>query len=189
MSRDIVRTWEIELSQGFETTWVSLGDSRMTARGRAFGRDPWPYWLTYALETGDDYVTRRLVVEVESAPSTNRLDLARADDGEWTANGERVDHVAGALDCDLGKSPLTNTMPILRHRLHEQEARHDFVMAWVAVPELTVHRSEQTYEHIRRTAQGSIVRYIGGHRSFVGDLEVDPDGLLVNYPQLGHRIG
>jgi uncharacterized protein len=58
----------------------------------------------------------------------------------------------------------------------------DFVMAWVAVPDLTVHRSEQRYEPIDRNH----VRYVDP--SFEAVLELDDDGLVVHYPDLAERI-
>ena len=39
-------------------------------------------------------------------------------------------------------------MPVRRHRLHEQPGAVDFAMAWVSLPDLKVHRSEQRYEHL-----------------------------------------
>ena len=63
----------------------------------------------------------------------------------------------------------TNTMPVLRAGLLEAAAQpHDFVMAWVAVPDITVHRSEQRYEPIDRHH----VRYVGRDHSFKGVLEL-----------------
>jgi hypothetical protein len=188
---DTVATWAVELSGGFETAWVRLGDGRLDARGRAFGLDPEPYWLTYVLETGDDWVTRRLAVELETATTTRRLDLVRHGDGSWTAGGQRVDGVDGALDCDLGRSPLTNTMPVLRHGLHQRAGRHEFVMAWVSVDaqlDLGVHRSEQVYAHLRRQGEQAVVAYEGRHRGYRGELLVGPDGLLDRYPGLGQRV-
>jgi hypothetical protein len=186
-----VVTWDVEASGGTETAWVVLADGWLAARGRVLGFDPEPYWLTYALLTGDRYVTRRLLVEVEAPSGGRRLDLRRAGDGTWTANGEVVAAAAGALDCDLGLSPLTNTMPILRHRLHREPGEHGFAMAWVDVPALGVERSEQTYEHLRRTGVdgGAVVRFTSGGGSFVADLVLDRDGLLVDYPELARRRG
>lgn len=76
--------------------------------------------------------------------------------------------VLGAVDCDLGRSPLTNVMPVRRHRLHEAPGAVDFLMAWVSVPDLGVHRSRQRYEHLRPVAVDSpaVVRYVGAHRGF-----------------------
>jgi hypothetical protein len=168
-----------------EACELELGDGRLSARGTQIGCDPDAYKLEYQLETVDGWVTRSLVVEVWDGGVPRTLDLSRADDGSWTANGEPLPDVDGALDCDLGLCPLTNTMPVLRHRLLEPGAEpHDFVMAWVAVPELSVHRSEQRYEPI----DGGTVRYVGKHRDFVGELTFDRDGLVIRYPQLAERV-
>jgi uncharacterized protein len=186
-------TWMVEDGGGAETAWVTIGDGWLAARGRAMGLTPEPYWLTYELDTaaldgGDGYVTRRLTVEVDTAAGRSRLDLRRGDGGAWTANGQPVAAVAGALDCDLGRSPLTNTMPILRHRLHTGAGRQGFAMAWVSVPDLAVHRSEQSYEHLRRGDGGAVVRFESDGGAFVRDLVVDADGLLVDYPSLARRV-
>ena len=93
----------------------------------------------------------------------------------------------GAIDCDLGLCPLTNTMPVRRHGL-DQAGERDFLMAWVSVPDLGLHPSEQRYEHVRRHDHGAIVRYVGRHRDFVGELEFDADGLVHHYPELARRI-
>ncbi|WP_329315888.1 MULTISPECIES: putative glycolipid-binding domain-containing protein [unclassified Streptomyces] len=70
------------------------------------------------------------------------LELLRGDDdGRWTVNRRARAECDGALDCDLGLCPLTNTVPVRRHGLHlarEQGPGQQFLMARVAVPELTV---------------------------------------------------
>lgn len=124
------------------------------------------------------------------------------DGSDWSAEDGAVPgivdeaSIAGADDCDLGLCPVTNTMPMLRTVLGpsmitgpQPGPEINFVMAWVEVPSLRVIRSEQIYQ-LRRTAVDgtSVVRYIGLHRSFEGDLEVDLDGLVINYPQLARRV-
>ena len=183
------RTWAGLESGGFETTWVRFEDGRLRAHGRACGLDPEPYWVAYQLDTVDGWVTSQLVVEVDLEAGPRRLDLRRAGDGTWTANGAVVAAVAGALDCDLARSPLTNTMPMLRHGLHQAAGAHDFTMAWVSLPDLGVHRSEQHYEHLRSSATGALVRFASQDGTFVADLDVDPDGLVLDYPGLARRIG
>ena len=39
--------------------------------------------------------------------------------GGWRRDGAAAPELDGALDCDLGLSPLTNLMPVRRHALHE----------------------------------------------------------------------
>jgi hypothetical protein len=177
-----VISWEVVESKGLETAWVEFDGDALRARGRAVGTTPQPYWITYALDTADGFVTRRLLVEAATAHGTRVLDLRRDGEGRWTMNGERIPQVDGALDCDLGRCPLTNTMPVLRHGLHRAPGEREFVMAWVAVPELTVEPSRQTYTHLARTPEGGRVRFASG--DFRSDLEFDADGFVVEYPGL-----
>lgn len=79
-------------------------------------------------------------------------------------------------------------MPVRRHALHEGVGEIDFLMAWVSVPDLGVHPSKQRYEHVRRDADGAVVRYVGEHRSFVGELVFDADAIVRFYPELARRI-
>ena len=99
--------------------------------------------------------------------------------------GGDVAEFGGALDCDLGFSPLTNTMPVSRHRLHRESGRVDFVTVWISVPDLGVHALHQRYEHLGVDTDGAIVRYASveeRRETFTAELEIDPDGLVRRYP-------
>ncbi|MFC0602408.1 putative glycolipid-binding domain-containing protein [Streptomyces palmae] len=185
MADQRVVTWEVTGSGGYETAWVTLSGTGLRATGRVMGLRPEPYWMAYELETGHGYVTRRLQVTAETAGGTRRLDLRR-DGGTWTANDKPLPEVAGALDCDLGMSPLTNTMPVLRHQLHSGPGEHTFVMAWVSVPDLAVRPSRQTYTHVGLTERGARLHYAS--KGFAGDIEVGRDGLVLTYPGIGHLL-
>lgn len=178
---------------------VMLEDDRLTASGTQIGADPLPYRLDYQLRTGPEFVTAVLTVTCSGEGWQRNLELLRGPDGRWTcwsrytgsadlpAPGGDTVSFSEALDCDLGRCPLTNTMPVLRHGLMEGGKR-DFVMAWVSVPDLGVRRSEQRYEHVRRGPQGAVVRYVGRHRGFEGELRFDEEGLVVHYPALAERL-
>ncbi|MFC4029980.1 putative glycolipid-binding domain-containing protein [Streptomyces polygonati] len=185
MADERMLTWSVEESGGFESSWVVTGPGTLTARGRAVGVRPEPYWIEYVLETGRDCATRRLRVTAEDASGTRRLDL-RCEGGRWTADGRPLPELDGAVDCDLGRSPLTNTMPVLRHRLHREPGEFDFLMAFVPVPGLNVRASRQRYTHLGRTDGGGRVRYASG--DFRSDLEFDQDGLVLVYPGIARRL-
>jgi uncharacterized protein len=183
-----VFVWRTEGFEGLELARVEVDGTRIRATGRAIRAEPEPYSLDYALETAEGFVTTRLSVAVERGDRGGSLDLVRRRDGAWTANGEPLAGLETSLDCDLALSPLTNTMPILRHGLHRGGGPLDFVMAWVSVPDLSVHPSEQRYTFVGTGAGRRIVRYEGGHRSYVGDIEVDDDGFVLRYPDLAVRV-
>jgi hypothetical protein len=181
-----VLTWAVSASQGYETSWIELHGTTLQARGRAVGTTPEPYWVSYELQTGEDYVTRELRVHVANATGSHELLLLRDDDGRWTADGEPMPQLDGALDCDLGLCPLTNTMPVLRHGLQLTPGEQTFLMAWVSVPDLTVHAAPQTYTHLARTESGALVRFTS--EDFQRDVEFDLDGLVIDYPGLARRL-
>ncbi|MEV7993113.1 putative glycolipid-binding domain-containing protein [Streptomyces sp. NPDC086077] len=180
-------TWDVMASHGYGTAWVAFDGETLRARGRAVGTDPEPYWVSYELETRDGYVTRRLRVTTETSEVTRTLDLRHDGRGEWTADGQPFPEVHGALDCDLGLCPLTNTMPVLRYGLHRAAGEREFLMAWVSVPDLAVRPSVQTYTHLAATGGGGgRVRFASG--DFRSDLDFDADGLVVDYPELASRL-
>ncbi|MEV7559843.1 putative glycolipid-binding domain-containing protein [Streptomyces sp. NPDC089795] len=192
----LVRTWEIMPHAGYSTAWAELTGRRLGARGRAVGLVPEPYWVTYTLETGEDYVTSRLHVTVDPANTADggttgdlprSLDL-RNDAGRWTVDGTHRPDLDGALDCDLGLCPLTNTMPVLRHDLHRKPGSgpHDFLMAWVSVPDLAVSANPQTYTPLARDGHGARVRFTSG--DFHSDIEFDERGLVLDYPELATAL-
>jgi hypothetical protein len=102
----------------------------------------------------------------------------------------RLQRLAGSLDCDLGLSPITNSMPVLRHRLLEDEASVDLLMAWVSVPDLGVHPSRQRYTALRDLPDGNrLIRFESLDSTFMAELIFDRDGLVVDYPGIGRRLG
>ena len=52
--------WSIEETAGFDSAWASIDGDRLRAQGLSCGLRPTPYWVSYTIETGDGYVTRRV---------------------------------------------------------------------------------------------------------------------------------
>ena len=88
----------------------------------------------------------------------------------------------GGVDfVDLGFSPLTNSLPILRDRLHHDGEPRDYVMALVDVPSLEVAESRQRYEP---QSPGVVVFRSG---DFAARLELD-GAFVMLYPGLARRV-
>ena len=178
---------------GAEYASVALAYGKLVASGLAIGAEPLPYHLNYSLTCDDGYVTRQLRVRATGDGWNRSIDLSRDADGSWRLTAEAAGIVdlpppggdpasfAGALDCDLGLSPLTNTMPVLRHGLLGGGDPVGFLMAWVSVPDLSVIASEQRYTYVRPY----VVNYSSG--TFSEDITFDPNGLVVDYPSIGQR--
>jgi hypothetical protein len=188
-----------ELGPGAEFADVVIEGRRLAASGVAIGSAPIAYRLDYQLETQDDFITSGLLVTTKGEGWSRNLDLRRSPSGEWSIRtemdgflalpepgGEEAE-IAEALDCDLGLSPLTNSMPVLRHGLLRGGGPLDFLMAWVSVPDLAVHASRQQYAFVGKQGDVAIVRYRSLDGDFVADLSFDSDGLVIDYPGIGRR--
>src|SRR5262245_56529011 len=196
--RERAIAWDKDDAAGAEFVEVRLAGDALSARGVAIGGEPVAYRLDYTLETGSGFVTTRLDLTARGDGWRRTLDLRRGESGEWTASataegdppdsldapgsgpdrpGRGLAPLAGALDCDLGLSPLTNSMPVLRHRLLERDGSVDFLMAWVSVPDLGVHPSRQRYTALRDLSGGDrLIRFESLDSTFTADLTFDRDG-------------
>jgi hypothetical protein len=153
----------------FELAFVDHHDDRLTARGTQLRAG---YRLSYVLETSHLFVSEHLRAEVKAAHGTRTLDLGRG-------TKPLKDDV---LDLDLQASPLFNSLPVLRDRLHEGGVAREYTMAFVSLPDLSVERTAQRYVPLER----GVVRYRSG--TFTADIEFDVDGFVVRYPGLAERV-
>lgn len=193
--------WVKDRGNGHEFVEVAIGPASLSASGVAIGTHPVPYRVDYELETGPDFTTSRLTASTRGEGWRRSLDLRRAEDGTWNVTTERhgaapfgppggdMAAVAGALDCDLQLSPLTNSMPVLRHGMLAGGPAQEFLMAWVALPALSVVPSRQRYLPLGELPDGGrLVRYESIDGKFVAEISFDADGLVVDYPKLGRRL-
>ncbi len=182
-----------------ETAAVDLEEDGLKANGIQMGAEPAPFRVDYRLEASRGYVTTDLELTATAEAWSRRLLLRHDGSGGWRAEVSDSGDVLGgswdgslpdlseARDIDIENSPLTNTMPILRHGF-QHGGSGDFVMAFIRTPSLRVEASPQRYEHVRTTEGGSVVRYISRDGDFTAELELDADGLLVHYPRLARRV-
>src|ERR1700745_3513991 len=183
-------SWVKSDPPGAEFASVSISRDGLSASATAIGSSPSGYRLDYRLETGPGFVTRRLTVAARGDGWRRTRDRARLRSGRWLCAGvmSEMSAVRGALDCDLALSPLTNTMPVLRHGLLEGGGPHEFLMAWVSVPDLRVIPSVQRYRFMRKSGKNSIVRYEASSRDFAGALTFDQDGVGPDPPGTARSV-
>jgi len=192
--------WAKDDPFGVEFAEVTLMPSYLRAVGVAIGARPIPYRLDYTLETTSGFVTSRLQVSSRGEGWRRTLDLRRDAVGVWSvaAGGEgEVDlapaggdprNIAGAFDCDLGLSPVTNLMPILRHDLLSGGGPVELTTAWVSVPDLSVQPDGQRYTFLRAEADHHVIRYEATDGVFAADITLDPEGIVIDYPGIARRL-
>jgi hypothetical protein len=185
--------WIREDGSGAEYCFAELEGRTLRAEGVQLGTRPRAYRLDYQLATGPDFNTSSLQARASGELWERVLDLVRLPSGEWRCHSREsgapeLGHAggdpaawAGALDCDVAFSPLTNTMPILREGLVAGDGPVDLLVAWVSVPDLSVRLSRQRYEPISARR----VRYRSD--AFSAELELDADGFVRHYPGLARE--
>ena len=196
--------WTKDDPPGAEFAAIQLGSRRLRATGIAIGSDPEPYRLSFELQTREEYITDRAIVETQGAGWTRRLEIQRGAAGAWEAAtrstgqldmpaaGGELAELQAALDLDLGLSPVFNTMPVLRHGLHDGGSAKDLLMIWISVPDLSIHASPQRYTFLERCSDDRrLVRFstVGPGEDFTADVQFDADGLVIDYPGIARRIG
>lgn len=186
-SKKRMLSWAVQATNGFESAWLSLGKGLgFRAEGRILARTPEFYWAVYSLEVDSHGVTRKLSVTTETGHRRRRLEVRNGKKG-WSVMGRPAPEFLGALDCDIAYSPLTNTMPILRHQLHRKPGSMTFLMVFIEMPGLRVVPSRQTYTRLPKPPQKGLVHFSSG--GFKADLRVDSNGFVVEYPGIGERLG
>jgi uncharacterized protein len=133
-----------------------------------------PAHLRYHVDVDPQWRTRTVDIRITSGDGERRIAVDTDGEGRWRVGGEPVGELDGCLDVDLGWTPSTNTLPIRRLGL-EIGASESIRAAWVRFPEFAIEPAQQTYERLGAERW----RYASG--SFVADLDVDSEGLVLQY--------
>jgi uncharacterized protein len=145
-----------------------------------------PFRLAYQLAWDESWRLRDARFAVTTEDATRSLRLETDGTGRWRdVDGRALPALDGCIDIDIWPTPFTNTFPIRRQRMAVGE-RREFVMAWVAAPELTVHRVPQAYT--RLADRRYLFENLDGSE-FRAELPVDEDGLVLDYQGIFRRIG
>jgi hypothetical protein len=150
----------------------------------AFDEAGRPFRLTYRLTWDESWRLRDARLAVTMEGSTRSLNLETDGQGHWRRDGHDTPELAACLDIDIWPTPFTNSFAIRRAPMAVGE-RRQFVMAWVAAPELTVHPVRQAYTRLAH--QRYLFENLDGS-GFHAELPVDEDGIVLDYPGHFRRV-
>jgi uncharacterized protein len=151
--------------------------------GVAKGR---PFRARYEVRCDPGWRVRSVrVAEVGSKAPT--IDLLADGEGRWTTrDGATVPELGGCVDVDLSMTPFTNTLPIRRLGLAQEESAR-LSVAYIQVGKTRPWAEPQRYTRLKSPLGGELYRYESLDSGFTADLLMDADGLVLDYPGLFKR--
>lgn len=133
-----------------------------------------PYEIRYSVLTNEAGMTTTVGAHVQGPGNDRRLALTSDGNGTWSVGDEPIFDLFGATDVDLGWTPATNTLPILRLGL-DIGSSAQITAAMISFPEHDIERRTQTYERL------DDVTYRYTSSTFEGTLTVNEHQLVTEY--------
>jgi hypothetical protein len=146
-----------------------------------------PFGLSYQLILNPDWSFLSLFLAVVAIGAPHSVLRRQRDSWEdmTKEQGERkLPELVGCIDIDLSFTPFTNTLPIRRLNIAAGEAR-EIEVAHIEPPAFRPRPVPQRYTCIE-----PMKRYLfeSLDSDFSAELEVDEDGLVLDYPGLFRRL-
>jgi hypothetical protein len=171
MSGTLVRRWREWSGSGLQHLVLREEPEKRVAEAAVLVTEDALFAAHYRIVTvlGDD---RRLLLESDGS-------------GHWRdGQGRALPDLDGAFDVDLPITPFTNTLPIRRLALGAGQSA-DLKVVYILLPAFEITTDPQRYVCLQA---GRRYRYESLDSDFVRELEVDAEGLVIDYPGLFKRV-
>ncbi len=136
------------------------------------------YKVEYHLKTNENWETTFLTLKTQLDHSIELTTLEKKD-GIWFLNDKPYNVLKGIFDVDISLTPFTNTLPINRLQLKDNQ-RQVIDVFYFDILEKNTKPVKQIYTRI---AADHYV-YENYDKSFKADIKIDEQGLVVEYPKL-----
>ena len=143
-----------------------------------------PAEARYEIVCDRTWRTRSAEISTNDGNNERRLRV-QTKNGRWYENDQPNETVNGCIDIDLGWSPSTNTLPIRRLRLEVGQSSGPVMAAWVRFPDLTLQPLSQAYVRV----SDQQYRYSSRGETFVAQITVDDEDLVLDYEGFWQRVG
>ena len=137
------------------------------------------YTVEYRIQTNLDWET--VLFEIKSRHS-NEVRLIRFEGdgkGNWISDGKTVSQFSGCIDVDISLTPFTNTLPIRRLNLSQNQAR-EIKVIYCDILKRQLKPVRQKYTRI----SNSNYHFENVPNDFESTIEIDEEGFVVDYPSL-----
>ncbi|HEY7459881.1 MAG TPA: putative glycolipid-binding domain-containing protein [Xanthobacteraceae bacterium] len=176
--------WRPLQGVGLEYLTLAPENGAIVARAVTIGTfEGKPFGARYKVVCDANWTFRELKLD-----AVNGVTLCLSSDGHghWTdAHGQQLSGFETCIDIDLGGSPFTNTLPIRRLDLDQGDGPMELSMLYVPFDTFEPFVDGQRYSCLQSRRR---YRYEAVDGAFVGELVVDEDGLVLDFPPLFTRV-
>jgi hypothetical protein len=137
------------------------------------------YKVDYTIRTNQHWETIHVEINAQHQDLTQHVILKGDGKGNWILNNKPAHEFDGCIDVDIPLTPFTNTIPIRRLKLGESEAK-EISVVYCDLLQQQLKPVRQQYTRLSENCY----QYENVPNDFEATIEVDDDGLVVNYPQL-----
>lgn len=140
-----------------------------------------PLHVDYHISANLNWETTSVVIKAHDHIQKD-LQFTR-ENNKWHDKQGTVHEIFDACtDIDISLTPFTNTLAINRLLLREGES-HEITVLYFDLPAMDVKPVKQRYTRLAER----LYRYESLYSGFKAELEVDEDGLVLDYPEIWKR--
>jgi len=164
-----------------ENCLVNTTDIGSEIESTIIGRyDEQIYKVEYKIITNEYWETSRVDIQWRHTNQREQVVFFESDTkGNWTMNGQPAHKFKGCIDVDIPLTPFTNTLPINRLKL-KQDQEHQIQVIYLDLLAQQIMPVRQKYIRL----SDKEYHYENVPNDFEAKIEVDESGFVVDYPSL-----
>ncbi|WP_205511239.1 putative glycolipid-binding domain-containing protein [Longitalea arenae] len=137
------------------------------------------YQVAYEIKTNAHWETVFVAIRSRHSNQMQTIQLQGDGKGNWVMDGKEAEQFNGCIDVDISLTPFTNTLPIRRLKLQNQQEQ----VIQVVYFDLMEQRMAPVRQQYRRLS-ATEYRYENIPNDFESNIVVDESGFVVDYPSL-----
>lgn len=140
------------------------------------------YKVMYTIKTNNHWETLAFEINSQHSNKARLIKFEGDGKGNWISEGQEAIQFKGCIDIDIPLTPFTNTLPINRLSLKQNETR-EIEVIYLDLLAQQIKRVKQKYVRLSLLEY----KYENIPNDFEAVIQVDESGFVVDYPQLFSR--
>jgi hypothetical protein len=181
--KEKIIVWKSTYVNTIEFTTIHFNDN-IEVNGHITGQGLGKFlYVNYLLDINKQWEIQSVKINLQSDTSFS-LSIYKNQHNQWVnEKGEILSKLNNCIDIDITLTPFTNTLPINRLKLGVGESK-EIQVVYFDLPTSNFTSSKQRYTNLGN----GIYKYESLPSGFTANLQVDNDGVVIDYPGIWHRV-